>query len=307
LPAEEEETMKIGLSSYSLLSAIKSGEMSILDAISWIADNGGEHMEIVPYGYTLVDNPELADAVREKAKEVGIVLSNYSMPANFVQDTEQLFEEEVARVKLHVDLVHRLGMNHMRHDVTAFTIPQEKMTIRWFEEHLHLMVKGSQLIADYAAQYGITTTIENHGFSVQSSDRVQRVLHAVDRPNFKTTLDIGNFMCVDENSIIGVKKNLPYASLIHFKDFYFRPYDQHPGDGDWFLTSNGNYLRGAIVGQGDIEIRKIVKLIKESGYDGYMTIEFEGMEECKSASRIAMDNLRRFWNECVLDSNGGIT
>ncbi|MGO4693963.1 sugar phosphate isomerase/epimerase family protein [Paenibacillus sp. 2TAB26] len=292
--------MKIGLSSYSLLSAIKSGEMSILDAISWIAGNGGEHMEIVPYGYTLVDNPELADAVREKAKEVGIALSNYSMPANFVQDTEQLFEEEVARVKLHVDLVHRLGMNHMRHDVTAFTIPPEKMTIRWFEENLHLMVKGSQLIADYAAQYGITTTIENHGFSVQSSDRVQRVLHAVDRPNFKTTLDIGNFMCVDENSIIGVKKNLPYASLIHFKDFYFRPYDQHPGDGDWFLTSNGNYLRGAIVGQGDIEIRKIVKLIKESGYDGYMTIEFEGMEECKSASRIAMDNLRRFWHECVL-------
>jgi len=292
--------MKIGLSSYSLLKAIKSGEMSILDAIRWIADNGGEHMEIVPYGYSLVDDPELADAVRETAKEAGIALSNYSMPANFVQDTEEMFDEEVARVKLHVDLVHRLGMKHMRHDVTAFTIPQEKMTIEWFEDHLHLMVRGSQLIADYAAQYGITTTIENHGFSVQSSDRVQRVLHEVARPNFKTTLDIGNFMCVDENPMIGVKKNLPYASLIHFKDFYFRPYDQHPGGGDWFLTSNGNYLRGAIVGQGDIEIRKIVKLIKESGYDGYITIEFEGMEECKAASRIAMDNLRRFWDECSL-------
>ena len=292
--------MKIGLSSYSLLKAIKSGEMSILDAIRWIADNGGEHMEIVPYGYSLVDDPELADAVRETAKEAGIALSNYSMPANFVQDTEEMFDEEVARVKLHVDLVDRLGMKHMRHDVTAFTIPQEKMTIEWFEDHLHLMVRGSQLIADYAAQYGITTTIENHGFSVQSSDRVQRVLHEVARPNFKTTLDIGNFMCVDENPMIGVKKNLPYASLIHFKDFYFRPYDQHPGGGDWFLTSNGNYLRGAIVGQGDIEIRKIVKLIKESGYDGYITIEFEGMEECKAASRIAMDNLRRFWDECSL-------
>ncbi|WP_169087386.1 sugar phosphate isomerase/epimerase family protein [Paenibacillus sp. PL91] len=290
--------MKIGLSSYSLLTAIKAGELTILDAIRWIADNGGEHMEIVPYGYTLVDNPELADAVRETAKEAGIALSNYSMPANFVQDTDELFDEEVARVKQHVDLVYRLGMNHMRHDVTAFTLPADKMTIKWFEDHLHLMVKGSQLIADYAAQYGITTTIENHGFSVQSSDRVQRVLLAVDRPNFKTTLDVGNFMCVDENPIIGVKKNLPFASLIHFKDFYFRPYDQHPGGGDWFLTSNGNYLRGAIVGHGDIEIRKIVKLIKQSGYDGYITIEFEGMEECKSASRIAMDNLRRFWDEC---------
>lgn len=290
--------MRIGLSSYSLLKAIRAGEMTILDAIEWVADNGGEHMELVPYGYTLVDNPELADAVREKAKSAGIALSNYSMPANFVQHSDEAFNEEVERVKRHVELVYRLGMNHMRHDVTAFTLPKEQMTIQWFEDNLPLMVRGSQLIADYAAQFGMTTTIENHGFSVQASDRVQRVLHAVDRPNFKTTLDIGNFMCVDENPIVGVMKNLPYASLIHFKDFYFRPFDEHPGGGDWFLSANGYYMRGAIVGQGDIDIRKIVKLIKQSGYDGYITVEFEGMEECKSASRIAMDNLRRFWDEC---------
>jgi sugar phosphate isomerase/epimerase len=289
--------MKIGLSSYSLLNALKSGEMTVLDAVQWIADNGGEHMEIVPYGFTLADNPDLADAVREKAKDVGIDLSNYSMPANFVQYTEQAFEEEMERVKQHVDLVNRLGMKHMRHDVTAFTISAEQMSITWFEESLPLIVKGSQIIADYAAQYGITTTIENHGFSVQASDRVQRVLHEVNRPNFRTTLDIGNFMCVDEDPVTGVMKNLPYASLVHFKDFYFRPFDENPGGGVWFRTSNGNYLRGAIVGHGDIPIRKIVKLIKQSGYNGYITVEFEGMEECRSASRIAMDNLRRLWEE----------
>jgi len=289
--------LKIGLSSYSLLAALKSGEMTILDAIQWVADNGGEHMELVPYGYTLVDNPDLADAVREKARSAGIDLSNYSMPANFVQETEQAFEEEMNRVKQHVDLVHRLGIKHMRHDVTAFSLPPENMTIQWFEESLPLIVKGSRIIADYAAQYGITTTIENHGFSVQASDRVQRVLHAVNRPNFKTTLDIGNFLCADENPIIGVKKNLPYASLIHFKDFYYRLYDQYPGEGKWFKTANGNYLRGAIVGQGDIDIRRIVKLIKDSGYDGYITVEFEGMEECKEASLIGMNTLRRLWEE----------
>ncbi|RKN72956.1 sugar phosphate isomerase/epimerase family protein [Paenibacillus ginsengarvi] len=289
--------MKIGLSTYSLLNALKSGEMTVLDVIGWVADNGGEHMEMVPYGYTVVDNPELADAIRETARAAGIELSNYSMPANFVQETEEAFEEEVQRVKLHVDIVNRMGVKHMRHDVTAFTLPPERMTIAWFEDSLPLIVKGSRMIADYAAQFGITTTIENHGFSVQASDRVQRVLRAVDRPNFKTTLDIGNFMCVDENPIIGVMKNLPYASLVHFKDFYFRPYDEFPGDGVWFRTAHGNFLRGAIVGHGDIPIRKIVKLTKQSGYDGNITVEFEGMEECKTASKIAMDNLRRFWEE----------
>jgi sugar phosphate isomerase/epimerase len=289
--------MKVGLSSYSLLKALNAKEMTILDVIQWIADHGGEHMEMVPYGYTLVDNPPLADEIREKAREVGIALSNYSMPANFVQPSEQAFEAEMSRVKQHVDIVNRLGVKHMRHDVTAFTITPEQMTIGWFEDSLPLIVQGSRIIADYAARYGITTTIENHGFSVQASDRVQRVLHAVDRPNFKTTLDIGNFLCADEDPLIGVTKNLPYASLIHFKDFYFRPYDEHPGGGEWFTTANGNYLRGAIVGHGDLPIRKIIKLIKQSGYDGNITVEFEGMEECKSASLIGMENVRRLWDE----------
>lgn len=77
--------MNVGLSTYSLLDAIKKEEMDVLGVVQWIADNGGEHMEIVPYGFSLIDNLELADKVRDKAKEVGIELSNYSMPANFVK------------------------------------------------------------------------------------------------------------------------------------------------------------------------------------------------------------------------------
>jgi inosose dehydratase len=289
--------MKVGLSTYSLLSAINAGEMDVLDVVQWIADNGGEHMEIVPYGFTLVDNLELADAVRDKAAEVGIELSNYSMPANFVQETEQEFDAEIARLKEHVDLLHRMGIKHMRHDVTAFTLPPEKRTIQWFESNLAQIIEGSRQIADYAAQFEITTTIENHGMAVQHSDRVQRVLTEVNRPNFKTTVDIGNFMCVDEAPIVGVMKNLNNASLIHMKDFYFRPYYANPGGGKWFPTSNGNYLKGAIFGHGDINVREILKLIKNSGYDGNITLEFEGMEECREASKIGMDNIKRLWEE----------
>ena len=289
--------MRVGLSTYSLLSAINAGEMDVLDVVQWIADNGGEHMEIVPYGFTLVDNLELADAVRDKAAEAGIELSNYSMPANFVQETEQEFDAEVARLKEHVDLLHRMGIKHMRHDVTAFTLPPEKRTIQWFESNLAQIIEGSRQIADYAAQFEITTTIENHGMAVQHSDRVQRVLTEVNRPNFKTTLDIGNFMCVDEAPIVGVMKNLNNASLIHMKDFYFRPYYANPGGGKWFPTSNENYLKGAIFGHGDINVREILKLIKNSGYDGNITLEFEGMEECREASKIGMDNIKRLWEE----------
>ena len=289
--------MKVGLSTYSLVKELREEKMSILDVIQWIADHGGEHMEIVPYGFTVVDDEELADQIREKAAEVGIELSAYSLPANFVQETDEALLEEVDRLKKHVDIVNRMGIKIMRHDVTAFNLQPEERTIHYFEEHFSKMVKGSQLLADYAAQFGITTTIENHGFNVQSSDRVQRVIHAVDRGNFKTTLDVGNFLCIDEDPLVGVKKNIPYAAIVHFKDFYIRPYYENPGEGEWFRTVNDNYLRGAIVGHGDLNIRELITLVKNSGYDGYLTVEFEGMEDAKIGSKIGMDNVRRLWHE----------
>lgn len=193
-----------------------------------------------------------------------------------------------------------MGIHIMRHDVTLFTLPKEQTSIHYYNEHFEEMVRGCQLIADYAKQFNITTTIENHGFNVQTSDRVQQLIHAVNRANFKTTLDIGNFLCIDEEPLIGVMKNIPYAATVHFKDFYIRPYYENPGEGEWFRTVHNNYIRGAIVGHGDINIREIIKLVKVSGYDGYLTIEFEGMEDCQVGSKIGMDNVRRLWNECKL-------
>ena len=80
------------------------------------------------------------------------------------------------------------------------------------------------------------------------------------------------------------------------KDFYVRKYN--PGEG-FFLTRNGRYLRSAIVGQGDVPIPEIIRLIRQSGYDGFVSIEFEGLEVCRLASRIGMENVRRLWDAAV--------
>lgn len=271
--------------------------MTVLDVLDWAKEQGCAHVELVPYGYSLVDDPELAEQVRRKAEECGLELSNYALPANFVQSSEEDFLAEVERLKQHVDLLVRMGIRSMRHDVVLFTIPPEEASISHFNKSLDQIVEGSRRIADYAARFGITTNIENHGWGVQHSDRVQRVLEAVGRPNFKTVLDIGNFLCVDESPLIGTARNLPFASLVHVKDFYYRPEDENPGEGKWFRTANGNYLRGSIFGQGDMPVRRLLKLVKQSGYDGCLTLEFEGMEESCSATAIGLQNLARLWEE----------
>jgi len=284
--------MKIGVSTYSLSKAIVAGEMNVLEAIDYIAEIGGEHVEIVPIGFNLRDNPELITAIRERAEEKGLEISNYAVGAEFSHKTEEAFELEITRLKQEVDIAAKLGVKLMRHDVAS----TEDTSIANYHAQLPRLAEACRRIADYALTLGITTSVENHGYFLQASDRVQALIHATGRANFKTTLDIGNFMCADENSVIATRKNIGFASMVHIKDFYLRSVEQNPGEG-WFPTAHGNHLRGAIIGNGDIDIRSVLKTVKLAGYDGFLSVEFEGIEECKLGTRIGLNNLKQLWNE----------
>ncbi len=49
--------------------------------------------------------------------------------------------------------------------------------------------------------------------------------------------------------------------------------------GGWITTNGGNYLRGTVIGHGDVPVVNCITALKKAGYDGYVSIEFEGMEE----------------------------
>lgn len=284
--------MKLGISTYSLYSAYRTGELTLEGVIETIAQLGAEHVEIVPIGYNLVEQPELIETITRTAANVGLELSSYAIGANFVGLDEAAREQEIARVKREVDACAALGIKRMRHDIAK----SEDTSIGNFLAQMPGLVDACQQIADHAAVHGITTSIENHGFFVQHSDRVKAIVGAVARDNFRTTLDIGNFLCADEEPAIAVANNIPLASMVHFKDFYIRPAELGLGEG-WFRSSGGKWLRGAIVGQGDIDMPKIVSIVKNSGYDGYISIEFEGMEECKRGTKLGFDYIKRLWAE----------
>lgn len=284
--------MKLGISTYSLYNAHKTGEMTILDVLVYIASIGGEHAEIVPLGFNLTETPNLIEAIKKQAQESGIELSNYAVGANFSGLNDEQFEQELVRLKREVDIAAALGVKKMRHDVAS----SQNLSITNFLQELPRLAKACQAIADYAATFGITTSVENHGFYIQHSDRVQALVQVVDRPNFKTTLDVGNFLCVDENPLAAVANNISLASMVHIKDFYYRLATENPGEG-WFKSANGNWLRGAIVGHGDLPITQALRTVKESGYDDYISIEFEGLEDCRLGTRIGFDFVKRVWNE----------
>lgn len=283
--------MKTGLSSYSLSHAINAGEMDIFQAIEWTAENGGEHIEIVPIGFT-VENEAQAQAIADKAQAVGIDISSYTIGANLLHDNAADYQKEIVHLKKEVDIANALGVKLMRHDVASRPIPE--CTMENFLKDLPSIADGCREVAEHAKQYGITTSMENHGYHFQGSERVQQLLRAVDHSHFKTTLDIGNFMCADEDSVAATKNNMPFASMVHIKDFYLRDEGEQFAQG-WFPTRQGRKLRGAIVGHGDINMPAVFKAIRSSGYDGYLSVEFEGMEECRIGSKVGMDNVKVLW------------
>ena len=281
--------MKFGVSTYSLHQAYSSGELTIEGVIETIASLGADHVEIVPLGYNLVTQPELIDTIKTTASKVGLELSNYAIQANFSDLDDVAFEAELSRVKQEVDVCAKLGITKMRHDI-GFS---QDVSLEHFEQEFERFVSAAKQISNYAEQYGITTSIENHGFYVQHSERVKRIVHAVNRPNFKMTVDIGNFLCVGENPVVAVKQSIAVASMVHVKDFYIR--DNVLITDGWFQATSGHWLRGSILGQGDIEMLNVLKIVKDSGYDEYISLEFEGVENCINGTRLGLAYLKKAW------------
>ena len=134
--------MKIGLTSYSLNADIMSGRKTILDAMRFAAENGAEHMEIVPFGFTLYDdgrdefNQPLIDSIRQTAETLSLPLSDYAVLANLLAPEEEARRAEILRLKRHIDVAHRLGVPMMRHDISSFRRPLEQNTPLALEECL---------------------------------------------------------------------------------------------------------------------------------------------------------------------------
>lgn len=280
--------MKIGTSTYSLRKAVQAGEFDVLGAFAWIAENGGEHVEIVPADPV---TPEAADAMAAKAREVGIGISCLTFGASFIDRTPEEFQAELRRVQGQVEIAARLGTRFVRHDV-AFR-PAGQTGDEQFEKDLPLLVEACGRVADHAAGYGITSMIENHGLHVQGADRVLRVFHGVGRANFRLLVDTGNFFAVEfENTQEAIRRCAPYAAMAHVKDHHIRTTPPESAQ-DWRDRGRGYYTRVAIAGEGDIGIAGALASLRAAGFDGSLSLEYEGPEDALYANKRGMENLRR--------------
>ncbi|MEG1441421.1 MAG: sugar phosphate isomerase/epimerase family protein [Oscillospiraceae bacterium] len=278
--------MEIAVSSYSFSKQQGFNQLACIKWAKELGINAIEFANICPHDGS--SNTEYAINLKSECEKNGIKISNLCFFADFLNND---FDSEILHLKEMVDIAEILEVPNIRHDTTVGGN-------KWhsFNEALPILAKGCKIITEYAETKNIKTMVENHGFFCQDSVRMEALFNAVSHPNFGLLVDIGNFLCVDDDPAKAVSLLAPMALYAHAKDFHVKAAGTpDPGEG-FFKSRGGNYLRGAIIGHGDVPVFQCIEILKNAGYDGNITIEFEGLESPMKGIAIGLENLKRAIN-----------
>ncbi len=285
--------MKIGVSSYSFAKHVRQTGCNYLDLCDLAKELGFGGIEFIDLTLAeceklRVANPlEGAARIRKHCADIGLEVIAYTVSADFLKED---IEAEVARVCGCVDVAAELGVSILRHDAT-FQIPNAHL-LGW-REVIQQIAPYIRRVTEYAETKGIRTCTENHGFFLQAPNRVEELIRTVGHQNYGWLCDMGNFLCADVDPACAVKIAAPYTFHVHAKDFLFKDGSLGFCPEGYFETNGGNYIRGTAVGHGVVPIAKCLRMLKKAGYDRWLSIEFEGMEENIPALRAGISFLRK--------------
>ena len=292
--------MKIAISTYSFRQWVINNGLTCLDIFAKAKELGFEYIEIVGlegHSSNREDALEYAKKLRAEADRVGIQIVNFVFGCDLLSGTRKGdgdIEKEMQYVKNMIDAAEILGVKTIRHDV-FFSLGKYAS----FDQALPVVAPRIREISEYARTKGIKTSTENHGHLCQDPLRMEKIFNAVACDNFGLLCDMGNFMCTDSDPEQAVAIVAPYTVYAHAKDFYFKSGSRldSPADNQGFsVTRACNYIKGAPIGHGVVPVVQCLKILKKAGYDGYLTIEYEGTEECIRSIEIGKENLERYIN-----------
>lgn len=122
------------------------------------------------------------------------------------------------------------------------------------EEVKAAAIDGLSRLSEFAAQHDISVIVENHGGISSHGDWLSAVLAGVGKDNCGSLPDFGNFYEYDRYQ--GVTDLMPFAKGVSAKANVF--------------DENGD--------EPNIDYRRMLQIVKDAGYTGYIGIEYEGSD-----------------------------
>lgn len=126
-----------------------------------------------------------------------------------------------------------------------------------FDEQMKLAADGLRRLSEYAAGHGLNVLVENHGGLSSNGQWLSGVMRQVGLPNCGTLPDFGNFRVSRDQEYDryqGVAELMPFAKAVSAKSHDF--------------DAQGNEIH--------TDYRRMMKIVVDAGYHGYVGIEYEG-------------------------------
>ncbi|MBE2236318.1 MAG: sugar phosphate isomerase/epimerase [Caldilineaceae bacterium] len=263
--------MKLSISMWSVVSAVQQGRIDLPGFIEFAArqqENGARGVELLDYFWR--DRAAEMGKIKQQIVDAGLELAVYSIGNDFFQPERKAWEKQLADLKTGVEVANLLNVRTMR------VFSGNAKPGYAFEDGFAWIVDGLAAGAHYAESHGVTLALENHGLMAGRSDQVRRVIEAVGSPALRANIDTGNFLLVNQNPTEAAQDLADLAALVHLKDFRRARADETE---HIYKALDGTAFTGAVVGQGEVELAAIVKILDDAGYAGWLSLEYEGGDD----------------------------
>lgn len=270
---------RIGVSTYSFFRFGEGAKVPVEDCIDLAAEMGFDGVEILLVQMSREDNDYL-QMLKKRAFVNGLDLMGFSTHQTFVSPDVEKRQENVELSLHQIELAYRLGIPTMRINTGRWGTSKdfdELMRNRGIEPNLpgytdddgfKWVIDSFEKLLPKAAECGVVLGLENHWGLGRTANGVLRIVDHFKSPWLQVTADTGNFL---DDQYAQLEKIAPHAVLVQAKTYF--------GGGTWYTL--------------EIDYARVAEIFRKVNYHGYVSLEFEGKEDYKTAVPKSLALLRK--------------
>lgn len=256
---------KFSLAAYSYRDLLNAkpphGKLTLEDFVADCAKMNLQGTELTSYYFPKDVTDEYLRHLKQQCFRLGLDVSGTAVGNDFCHPPGSQRTGQIDHVKQWIDRAEILGAP----------------VIRIFSGHPHgtseqeahkLCVESIEECCNYAGLHGVFLALENHGGLTTTIDGILSLVHDVKSPWFGVNLDTGNFRSSDVYA--DMARLAPYAVNVQVKVSV--------------LGANGKREKS--------DFGRVAKILTDTGYRGYIVLEFEESEDPRAACPRYIDELR---------------
>jgi L-ribulose-5-phosphate 3-epimerase len=283
---EDEKTRAIGgfqnpmaVATYSFWRFKDGLKLPIETCIDLAAEMGFEGLDVLHIQMHREDDQYLRELKRH-ALINGVALCGLSIHQGFVTPDPEKRRQNIDHTVKMIEMAYKLGIPCMRLNTGRWGTTKsfdELMENRGIEPPLPgyseedaypWVIESIEKCLPTAEKCGVTLALENHWGLGRTPEGLLRIVRAVDSPWLQILMDTGNFL---EDPYDKLEKIAPNTVFVQAKTYY--------GGGLWYAL--------------DLDYKRIASILKANNYRGYISLEFEGEEDYRTAIPKSLQVLRK--------------